>query len=110
MEPLVLLIKFTANAGNKKEFKRLLMELFEAISKEPTFVNAILHEGVQQPDEILVYETWNETLENFLKVQMVKPYRALYEKALTALNVTRELSVYTPFASWVAEVPNRKLL
>jgi len=103
MKPLVLSIKFTTTPGNKEEFKNMLVDLFHAISEEPTFISAVLHEGIQQPNDILVYETWDETVENFLTVQMTKPYRIPYEEALTKLKVTREPAVYTPFARWGAD-------
>lgn len=100
MKPLVLSIKFITNAENKEAFKQILIELFNEISKEPGFVNAVLHEGIQKPEEILVYETWNETADHFLKVQMLKPYVIRFEQVLEELKVIREPGVYTSFAQW----------
>jgi quinol monooxygenase YgiN len=104
MKPIVLVIKFTTNAENKEEFKRILIELFNQICKERTFIDAVLQEGIQKPEEILVYETWDETVEDFLKVHMVKDYRLPFEQALSDLEITREPTVYIPFAQW--ENPN----
>jgi quinol monooxygenase YgiN len=104
MKPIVLAIKFTTNSENKEEFKKRLIDLFNQICKEPTFINAVLQEGIQKPEEILVYETWDETVEDFLRIHMAKTYRLPFEQALSDLEVIREPSVYMPFAQW--ENPN----
>ena len=100
MKPIVLVIKFTATPENREQLKPHLIGLFNQICKEPTFINAILQESIQKPGEALVYETWNETLEDFMKVQMSKSYYGPFEKVLDQLNVKREPNVYLPFAQW----------
>lgn len=62
MKPFVLAIKFTTSPEHRTLFKEILIELFNTISAEPTFFNAVLHEGTENAHEILVYETWNEQL------------------------------------------------
>ncbi len=100
MKPIVLVIRFTTNAENKEAFKQILIELFNQICKEPTFINAVLQEGIQKPEEIIVYETWDETVEDFLRVHMSKTYRVPFEQALVDMNINREPDVYLPFAQW----------
>lgn len=98
MKLLTLSIKFTATPETKDEFKRVITDLFHVISKESTFVNATLHEGLEKPEEFLVYETWNYSMEDFLSIQMKKPEVVAFEKTLANLGVTREPTAYTPFA------------
>ena len=98
MKPLTLSIKFTATPETKDEFKRVITDLFHVLSAESTFVNATLHEGLEKPEEFLVYETWNYSIEDFLSIQMKKPEVVAFEKTLADLGVTREPAAYTPFA------------
>lgn len=98
MKQLTLSIKFTAKPENREMFKEVLINLFNTINSEPNFVNATLHEGLEKPEEFLVYETWNDTVEHFITVQMKKAYAVEFEKTLTEMDVKREPAVFTPFA------------
>jgi quinol monooxygenase YgiN len=98
MEHLTLSIKFTAKPDNSAAFKEVLRELFKTISSEPNFINATIHEGNGKPEEFLVYETWNDNFEHFLKVQMKRPYAVAFEQKLVDMGIQREPSAYTPFA------------
>lgn len=100
MKPIVLVIKFTTSPENKELLKQHLVDLFNQICKEPTFINAVLQEAIQKSDEVIVYETWNETVEDFMKFQMSKPYYSPFEQAINDLNAKREPNVYLPFAQW----------
>jgi quinol monooxygenase YgiN len=100
MEQLVLSIKFTATEQNKTQFKKILIDLFNTISHEPNFVNATLHEGIGKPEEFLVYETWNDTVEHFLAMQMKQPYAVAFEQMLIDMNIKREPAAYTAFANF----------
>ena len=98
MEHLTLSIKFTAQPGNAADFKEVLHELFKTISFEPNFINATIHEGLGKPEEFLVYETWNDNIEHFLKVQMKRPYAVAFEQKLVDMCIEREPLAYKPFA------------
>jgi quinol monooxygenase YgiN len=100
MEQLVLSIKFTATDQNKDQFKQILIGLFNTISNETNFVNAILHEGIGKPEEFLVYETWNDTVEHFIAVQMKQPYAIAFEQKLVDMDIKREPAAYTAFANF----------
>lgn len=100
MEQLTLSIRFTASPENKDTFKQALITLFNTISKEKNFVNATLHQGLDKKEEFLVYETWNDTPEHFIKVQMKEPYAVEWEKLLIRMDIKREPAAYTPFANF----------
>jgi quinol monooxygenase YgiN len=98
MEQLTLSIKFTAKPENANQFKQILVDLFETINKEPNFINATLHQGIEKPEEFLVYETWNDNIEHFINVQMKETYAVEFEQLLDELDVKREPAAFTPFA------------
>jgi quinol monooxygenase YgiN len=104
MKQLTLAIKFTASAGTRESFKEILRNLFDTISHEKNFVNATIHEGIQDPNEFFVYETWNDTIENFLAVQMKEPYAVAFENSLESMDVKREPAAYLPFAHFGTHV------
>ncbi|WP_159470385.1 putative quinol monooxygenase [Dyadobacter sp. 3J3] len=100
MEQLTLSIKFTAGPESKDRFREGLITLFNILKSEPNFINATIHEGIGKPEEFLVYETWNDTMDSFLKRQMGKTYMVEFESLLQELDVKREPSAYKPLASF----------
>lgn len=98
MEQLTLAIKFTTTIENRDTFKDILTNLFETISHEKNFVNAIIHQGIQNTNEFFVYENWNDNIQDFLAVQMKKDFVVQFEQSLIELDVKREPAAYTPFA------------
>lgn len=98
MENLTLSIKFTAKPENSARFKQVLKDLFETINFEPNFINATIHEGLGKPEEFLVYENWNDSMDHFLNVQMKKPYAIAFEQTLIDMGIKREPSAFKPFA------------
>ncbi|MEO8416919.1 MAG: antibiotic biosynthesis monooxygenase [Ginsengibacter sp.] len=106
MEYLTLSIKFTAKPENSAQFKQVLIDLFNTISAEPNFINATIHEAVGKPAEFLVYETWNDTIEHFLNVQMKEPYAIAYEQTLIDMDIKRQPAAYIPFAYFGTHLVN----
>ncbi len=106
MEYLTLCIKFIAKPENSAKFKQVLIDLFNTISAEPNFINATIHEAVGKPEEFLVYETWNDTIEHFLNVQMKEPYAVAYEQTLIDMDIKREPAAYIPFAYFGTHLVN----
>jgi quinol monooxygenase YgiN len=98
MKQLTLAIKFTATTENREQFKQTLKDLFHTISSEKNFINATISEGLQNPNEFFVYETWNDNIEDFLNTQMKRPYVVAFEKSLELMSVKREPAAYTPLA------------
>ena len=48
------------------------------IETVPELKLAILHEGLDRPEEIMLYEEWDSTKAEFLAHEAPKPYRAAY--------------------------------
>ena len=97
---VVLYIRFKTRAGRKNEFRRHLYTLVEAMKGEPSFVNAIIHDDPDHPDDIVIYETWQGTRASWLHHELTKPYRAAYEKTLAELLEERAAVFLTPVNEW----------
>jgi quinol monooxygenase YgiN len=99
-DQIVLIVRFYVNAASKPLFQEKLKEVFEHIRHEHTFVNASLQEDIEHPEQLLVYELWQETRESFLKNQMTKSYRSAFERAILNLKVVRTPQWLKPLATW----------
>jgi quinol monooxygenase YgiN len=77
----------------------LLNSVFEAMKVEETFVSATALRSAEDPDSILLYENWIDR-ENFMSVQLKRPYRARYAARLPELlSSPRRLSFCEPILS-----------
>lgn len=100
MEQFTLTVKFTAKKENQEQFKEELIKLFNIINEEENLVSAVIHQNIQQPEEFLVYEIWNDTVEHFLNVHLNKPYAQQWDQLLVDMDVKREPSIYVPFGKF----------
>jgi quinol monooxygenase YgiN len=99
-EQIVLIVRFRVAANSKALFVEKLKEVFEDIRHEDTFLSASLQEDVADAEQLLVYETWLETPESFMKNQAAKPYRRGFERAIIDLKVERTAQWLKPLAEW----------
>jgi quinol monooxygenase YgiN len=79
-----ILVSIPLKPGCAKEFLALLDDLFAAMHSEPTFVSATALQGADDPDTIVLCETWLDR-NNFSSVQRNRPYRGAYEARLPDL-------------------------
>src|SRR5713226_7078392 len=70
-----ILVSIPLKPGCTKEFLALLDDLFAAMHSEPTFVNATALQSPNDPDTIVLCETWLDG-DHFSTAQMSRPYRA----------------------------------
>ena len=81
--------------------RELLMAVVDAMSREPDFVNTWVHELHDDPNVVVLYETWACTKEFFLEHHLKKHYRQAYEMALSdILAGERRLVFLTPLAGY----------
>jgi quinol monooxygenase YgiN len=93
------LVSIPLKPGRAAEFLALLNDVFDAMQVENTFVNATALRSTDDPDTIMLFETWLDR-ENFMSEQMKRPYRAQYEARLAELLRTpREWWFYEPIRS-----------
>jgi quinol monooxygenase YgiN len=55
-----------------------LKGVIELCTKEPEFINAIISETPERPNQFFLHELWRGTRADFDAVQGVKPYRKAY--------------------------------
>jgi quinol monooxygenase YgiN len=99
---IVLLVKISLKPGKKPEFLDRLRSVVSIMGKEPSFISSTIHENVDNPDEVVVYETWKGTRESWLAEEYPRPYRKPYEDGLPDLNQDPSVAWLTPIASSVA--------
>jgi len=79
-----------SEAGAKQTVALKLSDLVTlVIGRVPELKLAILHEGLDRPEEIMLYEEWDGTKEGFLTDEAPKPYRAAYREETTHLIADR---------------------
>jgi quinol monooxygenase YgiN len=94
-----LLVDIPLKPGAADEFIALITEVFEAMKVEETFVSATAIRSADDPDHIMLYENWIDR-ENFMSVQLKRPYRTRYEARLPELlRSPRGLSFFEPIVS-----------
>lgn len=96
---IVLLVRIALKPGRKSDFLEKLHSVVGVMEKEPSFVDSVVHENVENPDEVVVYETWTGTRESWLAEEYPRPYRRPYEDSLGDLVVDRSVSWLKPIAS-----------
>src|SRR5882762_6792263 len=98
-QPFTLLVDIPLKTGRADECMALLNDVFEAMKVEETFVSAAALRGTEDPDTKLLCENWIDR-ENFMSVQLKRPYRDRYEARLPELlRSPRKLSFFEPICS-----------
>ncbi|MFY0729008.1 putative quinol monooxygenase [Pseudomonas sp. NFX15] len=67
------------------ETKERLLDVVHQMSAEPDFVNTWVHQLQDEPNTLVLYETWNCSKQDFIARHLTKPYRLAYEQVLPAL-------------------------
>jgi len=97
--PFCLLVTIPLKPGCADEYLALVHPVNDAMRHEPTFVNTVLHQAADDPDLIILHETWLDH-DDFFTVQMERPYREAYEARLPALlRAPRDIKVLRPLRS-----------
>ncbi|AWY43989.1 antibiotic biosynthesis monooxygenase [Pseudomonas putida] len=67
------------------ETRERLLDIVHQMSAEPDFVNTWVHQLQDEPNTLVLYETWNCSKEDFIARHLNKPYRQEYERLLPEL-------------------------
>ena len=90
----VILVSIPLKQGRAEEFLALLDDVIAAMRSEDTFVDAVVLQSAEDPDTIVLYETWLDR-DNFSSVQRKRAYRDTYEARLPALlREPRQIAFY----------------
>ena len=69
----------------REELYSSLLEVLDKMSHEPDFVNTYLHRSTEDPDTLVLYETWACSAQYFVSHHLKKAYRVNYEGKLKDL-------------------------
>jgi hypothetical protein len=82
--------RVVSEAGAKETVATKLSNLVAlVVGQVPELKLAILHEGLDRPDEIMLYEEWDNTKQGFLADEAPKPYRTAYREETAHLIADR---------------------
>jgi quinol monooxygenase YgiN len=66
----------------REELYASLLKVLDEMSGEPDFVNTYLHRSAEDPDTLVLYETWACSAQYFQEHHLKKSYRVDYETKL----------------------------
>ncbi|MBB5399063.1 quinol monooxygenase YgiN [Paraburkholderia youngii] len=93
---LSLYVRFKLVPSTKALFVPHLAELMKTMADEPTFVSAVLSEDADAADELVLFEVWNGSLDQWLREQPKKQYRAVYDDATKDFVADKEVRFLSP--------------
>jgi quinol monooxygenase YgiN len=104
---VAFVVTLALKPGCEERFLDLLTPVLDAMRRETTFVNAVLHQDPEDPTRFMLYETWTD-LDDVVQVQMGRDYRRAYWDHLPELlREPREVQTWRPmrrdftfFAEW----------
>lgn len=84
-EQIAFIVYLPAKPERFAETKARLLDVVHQMSAEPDFVNTWVHQRQDEPNTLVLYETWNCSKEDFIARHLSKPYRQEYERLLPEL-------------------------
>lgn len=99
-EQCVLIVTFDTRPGQKEAFRTHLYTLVGQMKAETHFVNTIVHDDLDKPDRLILYEIWSGSRERWQRDEPQKAYRKDYESGLGDLLEDRTVQWMTPVAEW----------
>jgi quinol monooxygenase YgiN len=98
-------VRLKIKPGKVDRIKALLVEVGDAMSAETEFVHAWVHEPIDDPASLVIYEAWSCDIDYFMQNLFSKPYRKTYEEELSeALEEERRIEVL----NYVKSYPKRR--
>ncbi len=79
------LVHLPTKPEQRERMRRMLTDVLDTMAREPDFISTWVHEDMNAPDTLVLYETWACSREHFIAHHLAKPYRQEYEKALPEL-------------------------
>jgi quinol monooxygenase YgiN len=84
-DQVAFIVYLPAKPERFDETRERLLDVVHQMSAEPDFVNTWVHQLRDDPNTLVLYETWNCSKEDFINRHLNKPYRQAYEKRLPEL-------------------------
>ncbi|WP_283188253.1 antibiotic biosynthesis monooxygenase [Pseudomonas sp. PMCC200344] len=86
-DQVAFIVYLPAKPERFAEMKERLLDVVHQMSAEPDFVNTWVHQLQDDPNTLVLYETWNCSKNDFITRHLSKPYRQAYEQLLPQLLV-----------------------
>ncbi len=86
------IVRLPTQRAKREEMRSKLFAVLDRMAQEPDFINTWVHEDINEPDTLVLYETWACTREFFMSHHLNQPYRQQYEAALPQL-LSKERSI-----------------
>ena len=95
-------VRLPGKPEHRETLQSSLHHVLETMAGEPDFINTFLHRSSDDPDTLVVYETWACSAEDFRTRHLSKPYRQAYEAALpTLLKAPRTIEWLDPLKEYL---------
>lgn len=79
---LTFIVHLPAKPEHYAELEASVRQVLADMSHEPDFLECTLHRSQDDPNTLVVYESWSCDRAYFLQHHLSRPYRAEYERAL----------------------------
>lgn len=96
-----LVVQLPGKPEHCRELEDRVVEMMDRVAQEPDFLSAFLHRSVDDPDTLVLYETWACSREHFETHHSAANYWQVHESALPALLAAgRSVQFLEPLRSW----------
>lgn len=100
-DQISFIVRLPGKPEAREELEARLFEVLDAMAREPDFVNTFCSRDLNDPDTIVLFETWACSRDYFLEHHLNKPYRTAYEAVLPGLLAgERTIDFVTPIRSY----------
>ena len=79
------IVKLPTRPEKREQMRAMLFGIADSMASEPDFINTWIHEDLNDPDTLVLYESWACSREYFIEHHLAAPYRTSYEAALPHL-------------------------
>ncbi len=81
-DTISFIVHLPAKPEVRERMRKMTFDVLDAMSKEPDFINTWVHEDLNDPDMLVIYENWACSRDHFLQHHLNQPYRKAFEAAL----------------------------
>ncbi|MDB5857657.1 MAG: h16 [Ramlibacter sp.] len=89
-----LIVHLTCKPSCRDEVIAMLIPVLERMAQEPDFVNTWLHSSQEEPDILVLYETWACDRGHFERHHLAQEYRREYRSRVNDLLVVPRTAEY----------------
>ncbi|WP_166367222.1 putative quinol monooxygenase [Pseudomonas akapageensis] len=104
-QTIAFIVHLPGKPEHREELETKLLYVLDQMSKEPDFINTYLHRSVEDPDTLVLFETWACSEQHFRDHHLKVAYRREYEAILpNLLKAPRTLEFLDPVRSYLKAV------